>query len=95
MKKYENDPTILRKRSSFEDPKVFSLKCFTVEDVKREINNIYCVKNVQIQRFFWSVFSCIRTQYGDVLRRYIQSEYRKIKTIKILVSGHFSHNDKQ
>ena len=35
MKKYENDPSILRKRSSFEDRKVFSLKCFNVEDVKR------------------------------------------------------------
>ena len=24
-----------------------------------------CVKIVQIQSFFWSVFSCIRTEYGD------------------------------
>ena len=25
----------------------------------------HCVKNVQIQRFFWSVFSRIRTEYGE------------------------------
>ena len=32
----------------------------------------HCVKSVQIRRFFWSVFSCI------------QSEYRKIQTRKLL-----------
>ena len=25
----------------------------------------HCVKSVQIRSFFWSVFSCIRTEYGD------------------------------
>ena len=29
----------------------------------------HCVKSVQIQSFFWSVFSCIRTEYGDLLRK--------------------------
>ena len=29
-----------------------------------------CVKSVQIESFFWSVFSCIRTEYGD-LRPYL------------------------
>ena len=27
-------------------------------------NNVHCVKSVQIRNFFWSVFSCIRTEYG-------------------------------
>ena len=27
---------------------------------------LYCVKCVQIRSFFWSVFSCIRTEYGDL-----------------------------
>ena len=40
----------------------------------------HCVKSVRIQSYFWSVFSCIRTEYGD-LRRF-QSEYRKIRTRK-------------
>ena len=28
----------------------------------------HCVKSVQIRSFFWSVFSCIRTEYGKILR---------------------------
>ena len=27
----------------------------------------HCVKSVQIQSYFLSVFSCIRTEYGDLL----------------------------
>ena len=27
------------------------------------------MKSVQIRSFFWSVFSCIRTEYGDLLRK--------------------------
>ena len=27
----------------------------------------HCVKSVQIQNFFWSVFSCFQTEYGDLL----------------------------
>ena len=26
----------------------------------------HCMKSVQIRRFFWSVFPCIRTEYGDL-----------------------------
>ena len=37
----------------------------------------HCVKSVQILSFFWSLFSCIRT------------EYRKIRTRKNTVFGHF------
>ena len=40
----------------------------------------HCVKSVQMQRFFWSVFSCIRT------------EYRKIRTRKTSVFQHFSRS---
>ena len=32
--------------------------------------NFHCVKSVQIQSYFWSVFSSIRTEYGDLLRKY-------------------------
>ena len=39
------------------------------------------VKSVQIRSFFWSVFSCI------------QSEYRKIQSSKKFVFGHFLNND--
>ena len=30
---------------------------------------IHCVKSFQIRSFFWSVFSCIRTEYGYLLRK--------------------------
>ena len=42
----------------------------------------HCVKSVKIRSFVWSVFSCI------------QSVYRKIRTRKNCVFGHFSHSGK-
>ena len=27
---------------------------------------LHCVKSVQIRSFFWSLFPCIRTEYGDL-----------------------------
>ena len=44
----------------------------------------HCAKIVQIRRFFWSVFSCIRTEYGDLRSKSpcFQSEYREIHTRK-------------
>ena len=31
--------------------------------------SVHFVKSVQIRSFIWSVFSCIRTEYGDLLRK--------------------------
>ena len=31
-------------------------------------SKVHCVKSVQIRSFFWSVFSRIRTEYGEILR---------------------------
>ena len=28
---------------------------------------MHCLKSVQIRSYFWSVFSCIQTEYGEVL----------------------------
>ena len=39
---------------------------------------VHCVKSVQIRSYFWSIFSCIRT------------EYRKIRTRNNSAFGHFS-----
>ena len=36
--------------------------------------SLHCVKSVQIRSFFWSVFSCIWTEYGDLLRKSPYSE---------------------
>ena len=35
-----------------------------------KFNELYCVKSVQISSYFWSVLSCIQTEYGDLLRIY-------------------------
>ena len=48
------------------------------------------VKSVQIRSFFWSLFSCIWTEYGDLLR--IQYKYKKLRTGKNSVFGHFSRS---
>ena len=50
IKKYENQPSILRIKSSFKHPKVFSFKHFNAEDVKREINNLNSKKATPISR---------------------------------------------
>ena len=30
---------------------------------KNDVNNLYCLKSVQIPSYFWSVFSCIWTEH--------------------------------
>ena len=59
---------------------------------------LHCVKSVQLRSYFWSVFSCIRREYGDLRSKSpgnlrIQSEYRKIQTRNNSVIGHFSRSD--
>ena len=40
--------------------------------LEKALNN-HCVKSIQIRSYFWSVFSCIRTEYGDLLRKSLYS----------------------
>ena len=61
-------------------------------------NNLFvqhCVKSVQIRSFFWSVFSRIRTEYGEIheVSLRIQSECGKIRTSKNSIFGHFSRSE--
>ena len=37
-------------------------------DVKQEFDNSHIVKSVKVRSFSWSVFSRIRTEYGEILR---------------------------
>ena len=66
-------------------------------------NMDHCVKIVQTRNYFWSAFSCIWTEHGDLqkcpntelflnysVNLRIQSEYRKIRTRNNSVFGHFS-----
>ena len=55
-------------------------KCHFLLSRQKETNIQRCVKSVQIRSFFWSVFSCIRT------------EYRKIRTRKNSIFGYFSRS---
>ena len=52
----------------------------------------HCMKSVQIRNYFWSVFSCIRTEYGDLVNLRIQSECRKIQTRNNSIFGYFSRS---
>ena len=36
-------------------------------------SDIYCVKSVQIRSYFWSVFSCIRTEYRPEITPYLDT----------------------
>ena len=41
-----------------------------IQNKTSEIFTQHCVKSVQIRSFFWSVFSCIWTEYGDLRSKY-------------------------
>ena len=45
--------------------------------------------------YFWSVFCCIRIEYGDLVNLRIQFEYRKIRTRNNSAFGHFSCSERQ
>ena len=46
-------------------------------------NDRHCVKSVQIRSYFWSVFSCIRIEYGDLLRVQVYAVFYKIFSFTI------------
>ena len=49
-------------------PQVWYRKCELIITYKTEkTSKTHCVKSVQIRSYFWSVFSCIRTEYGEIL----------------------------
>ena len=57
----------------------------------QNFQNIYCVKSVQIRSFFWSVFSCIWTEYGYLTRKSPYSvQMRENTDHKNSVLGQFS-----
>ena len=65
------------------------------EGARLECKNYFishCVKSVQIRSHFWSVFSRIQTEYGEILSLRIQSECGKIRTRNNSVFGHSSRS---
>ena len=50
------------------DSNIFNLWKFSFiyKNISTDLSDTHCVKYVQIRSFFWSVFSWIRTEYGDI-----------------------------
>ena len=44
---------------------------------RRIANNLHCVKSFQIRSYFWSVFSCIRTEYEDLRSKILNETFRE------------------
>ena len=66
----EEIPIVFHKRSNYDHH-------FLIKELAQQFKNqftclgentekYHCVKTVQIRNFFWSVFSCIQTEYGDL-----------------------------
>ena len=55
--------------------------CMNNLSIHRFFGRKHCVKNVRLWSFFWSVFACIRFKY------------RKVRTRKNSVFGHFSRSE--
>ena len=53
---------------------------------------LHCVKSVQIRSYFWSVFSCIRTEYRDLLREKCPNNRDLFRTLSKLFDGTFCRN---
>ena len=55
----------------------------------------HCGKSAQIQSFFWSLFSCIRTEYGELLRKslyWVQIQENTGQKQLHIIFGHFSRS---
>ena len=54
-------------------------------------SKFHCVKSVQTRSFFWSLFSCIRTEYGYLLRKssYLVSIQEKTNQRKLRIWSFF------
>ena len=49
--------------------------------ISRVFWRLHCLKSVQIRSFFWSVFSCIRTEYGLEKTPYLDIFYAVLISI--------------
>ena len=56
-------------------------------------NKMHCVKSIQIWRFFWSVFSHIWTEYGEIKTPYLNTFYAVMLAFKF-PSSHCQPNHK-
>ena len=57
------------------------LRCIVFNDTV--LASWHCVKSVQIRSYFWSVFSRIRTEYGEI-RSVNETKYSKMDQVKFV-----------
>ena len=67
--------------------------CSEIQFLQREFcwEHKHWVKSVQIRSYFWSVFSCVRTEYGD-LRSKVRIQENLTRNNSVF--GHFSRSEK-
>ena len=53
---------------------------------------LHCVKSVQIRSFFWSVFSCIQTEYGEIQKHRILDTFHIVVIVKKMLHVLIEHN---
>ena len=70
----------------------FEIMLLNIGKTSQYSDYYHCVKSVHIRNYFWSVFSCIRTEYEDLVNLRIQSECRKIQTRNNSIFGYFSRS---
>ena len=58
------------------------------------MSRVNCVESVQIRSYFWSVFSQIRTEYGDLQTKSLYQLDGKTRTRINSVYRHFSRTCK-
>ena len=47
------------------------------------LSDVNCVKSVQIRSFFWSVFSCIWTEYGPKKSPYLETFRAAVNQVRL------------
>ena len=68
MVEWKRKLEILSWSSVVQTLEIFALNSHDNHDPHSDISELnHCVKSGQIQSFFWSVFSRIRTEYGEIL----------------------------
>ena len=93
MVEWKRKLEILSWSSVVQTLEIFALNSHDNHDPHSDISELnHCVKSGQIRSFFWSVFSRIRTEYGETVSLRIHSECGKTRTRKNAVFGHFSRS---
>ena len=72
-----------------------SMGALTIQVIcQYEVFDRYCLKIVQLRSFFWSVFSCIQIEYGDLRSTFPHSVRIQENTDqKNSIFGHFSRSE--